>query len=90
MLSAFSLTICGIFRECLITLLSRNEREVVVRMPEPHTIDSGTAIEPHIIDSGTAHDPVYGAHSVEQKCGPGGGVWRSGANHRAGQRQGRR
>ena len=46
MLLAFSLTICGIFRECLITLLSRNEREVVVRMSEPHTIDSVTAQDP--------------------------------------------
>jgi hypothetical protein len=46
MLPAFSPTICGIFRECLILYLPRYEREVIVRMPEPHTIDSVTAHAP--------------------------------------------
>jgi hypothetical protein len=43
MIPAFSAAICGIFRECSIILLSRNEFDGVVRMPQPHTIDTVTA-----------------------------------------------
>jgi hypothetical protein len=47
MFPAFSPTICGILREYLIALSSRNEHDLVFRMLKPHTFNTVTAHDPY-------------------------------------------
>lgn len=71
MFPASSLTFSGIFRDCLIARLSRNECEAVVTMPEPHTIDTVTA-----------HDRLSVGKLLRTPCIKAKRVWHSQAGCR--------